>query len=348
MANAQQEEKKFQSENNVEVVGILEDLEIRDKKNDGTPMQTKTGIPMMMATLKIGVAEGETHRVDMMAMKNYPSKPNEVSGQWKAMETLKNEYISRKDTEDSNSEHVGKKANIVSVRGNLDANVYVNQAGETVENLRIQGRFVNRADNTPAEGFGATFTLSGFVKGNPVPEMKGEEETGRYLVDFRVVDYQNKAIPVKLVAGQVEDEGEVINVGEWVEENIEMNQTMTFMGELVNRYIVKEIPRANQAVGKKVVDTKRDVVRENVIEGGVVPVHFDEADEETDKERVVFADQIKESVANYEQFKAEQEAASKNRASGGAAKKTKGFTGGKSSKSTGASKPVVNDGDLPF
>lgn len=357
MANVQQnqEEKKFQSENRVEVVGTLDKIEFRDTNKSGNAYQTKDGIPMRMLTAHVTVAEGETHRIGMMAMHHYKNNPDEVSSQWKAFETFENEYVSIEKSEDSNSEHFGKTPDVVKVDGNFDANVFFNQAGEKVENTQVQGRFMNRVQNPSEVAKGATAQITGFVKADPIPEVgRDGEETGRYIVDFGIIDYQNKAIPIKLVAGQILDEdGEVeVDAAEFVEEAIEKGQTMTFNCIVINKYLVKKIERAREGgFGKKAVDTIRDITNEVLIEGGGDPVHHEDADEDEDKLTVVFPEQAKEALEKYNQFVAEREASSKNKkASGGSsesAAKKKGFGDGAAKKST-KKKSNIQDDDLPF
>lgn len=341
MANNQEEVKKFQSENQVEITGVLEKLEITETKKDGSPMVTKDGIPFKTARARIKVAEGEVHQVELMAMKHYASKPNEETNQWKAFNTYEADYISVEDTQNTASEHFGGTATVVSARAGIELNVYKNQAGKLQETTRLRGFFMNRVNQPNEEDFGADYTVTGVILADPRPEMKGEEETGRVLVDVGIIDYQNKAQPFTFVGEDTED----IQVTEFLAENLERGQTMTLNGKLINRYIVKEIEREGDSFGKKTVDVERDRKNEILIEGGLAPTHPDEIDfdEVGMQQKFVSPEQLIEAEAKWKQFVTEIESSSKKPAT--KAKKQTGF--GNAGTSKKKSNPA-SDLDLPF
>ena len=312
-----EEVKQFQSENNVEIVGVLVSYEFKDI------LTKKDKIPMKIGNLKVRSAEGETHTVQMMAMKWYKrdmeksEDKRDIQGGFKAIETIENEYISEEETKSDSSEHVGKTPSEVRVRGNLEPNIFKTKAGQEVKDIRIQGRFVNRLNVSEDVPHQAIVRLSGFVGADPIPEVgKDGEETGRYKLDLRVIDYQNKAVPIDLFAGKVtDDDGGEVDAGEWIADNYEKGQTVTVDADIVNRYIVKEVEREGGGFGKKMVDTKRDVLRERAIFSGTEPLDFDDFDEDNnaDREKVVFPDQMKEAIENYDTYVADQLAQAEKR-----------------------------------
>lgn len=350
MANAQNEVKKFQSENQVEVTGLLEKLEITETKKDGSPLVTKDGIPMKTARARIKVAEGEVHQVEFMAMKHYKSKPDEETNQWKSFNTYEKDYVSIESTLNTAGNNFGENPTVVTARAGLELNIYKDKSGQVKETNRLRGFFMNRETDAKPEEYGATFTITAAVVSDPRPEVKKDEETGRLLVDVGVIDYQNKLQPFTFVVGNLEDEdGSVVdNVG-FIEENVERGQTMTFNGRVINRYKVTEVPRAGDGFGKKTVDTVRDRVNEILVEGGMAPESYedyDDAEDSLDREKVVFPDQFQEAQANWSKFYADVESAEVKKAP---AKKPaqKGF-GATPNKPKPKANGGVNKDDLPF
>lgn len=306
-----EEVKKFQSENRVSIVGELVSLEIKD-------MMTKTNVPMKTGNLKVRTAEGEVHTVRLMQMAYFKNDPENTNDQYKALQTIEEEYITEEDTKNSNSEHFGDNPTIVSVSGSMEPNVFKTKSGEIVEDVGISGRFINRVVDT-SEEFKATLRFSGFVHQAPTPEVKmvdGEEtETGRFKVVIRGIDFQNKAFPVEFIAGKVKldpDSDEEFDAGAWIEEEFEAGQTVVVDADIINRYIVQKVERPNEGGFGKMVDTKRDVQREYSLFSALEPISFEDLDEDdnADRQRAVFPDQMKEALANYETYKADRIASS--------------------------------------
>lgn len=307
-----EEVKKFQSENRVTIIGELVSLEIKD-------MMTKTNVPMKTGSLKVRTAEGEVHTVRLMQMAYFKNDPENKNDQYKALQTIEDEYITEEDTKNNNSEHFGANPTIISVSGSMEPNVFKTKAGDVVENVGISGRFINRVTDATAEDFKAVLRFSGFVHQAPTPEVKmvdGEEtETGRYKVGIRGIDFQNKAFPIEFIAGKVkldEDSEDEFDAGAWIEEEFEAGQTVVVDADIINRYIVKKVERPNEGGFGKMVDTKRDVQREYSLFSALEPISFEELDEDNnaDRLRAVFPDQMKEALANYETYKADRLAAS--------------------------------------
>ena len=347
MAETQNKQEKFISENTVEIFGQLESLEITQHKNDGTPLETKDGIPFKTARARIRVAEGETHQVEFMARKYFKSNPDEISNQWKAFDTYEAEYVSIKDSEDKTSERFGQEPTEVHAIAQLELNVFKNKAGQVQESTRLRGRFMNRlregADGKKPE-YIAKYTVEAVVTAEPTLEVKGEKETGRLLVHVGLIDYQNKMQPFTFVAENVVDEnGEVINDNvSYLEQELETGQTIVLNGVIINRYIVKHVERAGAGFGKATVDVKTDRVNEILIEGGLEPKHPDEFDEETDALLVVFPAQFKEAQDNWKAHLTEVES-TQNKTTKPAAKKKAGKAFGKPT-----TKSNIKESDLPF
>lgn len=306
-----EEVKKFQSENKVEMQGVLVSLEVEDK-------MTSTNVPMKMGTMKVRTGEGEVHTLRLMQMKYFKNDKNNENKQYKALETIEAEYVSEEMTKDSSSEHFGKTPTVVFVIGRLEPNVFKTRGGEVVETVNISPNFISRANDPDPELFKATLRFSGFVEANPIPEVdKDDEETGRYKLKVRGIDFQNKAFPVELVAGKIqlsEEEDDVLDAGAWIEENFERGQTVVVDADIVNKYIIKEVKRNAQGGMGNMVDTQRDVQRENVIFAALDPIDFDEFDEDEPAHhaQVVFPSQMEESMKNYETYKNERIAAAEN------------------------------------
>lgn len=340
-----QEVVKFQSENSVDIVGVLESIEITQTRNDGTILETKDGIPFKTARVRVRVAEGETHQIDMMAMKYFKSKPDEETGQWKAFNTYEKEFVSIRESEDKNSEKFGQTPTVVSVGAQFELNVFKNKAGALQETTRLRGRFMGREYEKTEEEYGAAFTVDAAVLADPIPEVVREEETGRLQLKLGLVDYQNKMQPFTFIAEDVVDEeGNVVeDVTGYLEENLERGQTMLFSGKVINRYLVKQVERPGEGFGKKIVDTVRDRVNEIKVEGGQAPRVADDYDEETDRDKVLFPDQWKEAEDNWKKHVADIESTSTKPAAKKAPAAKQGF-----GKPATARKTTVESSDLPF
>lgn len=351
----EQEVVKFQSKNNVTIVGELVDLDFKQI------MATDKKIPMHMGTIKVRSGEGEVHTLNMMAMQYYandmekPENERQENKQYSALTTVINEYITEKATQSDNNEHFGKDPDVVRVFGSLEPNVFKTKNGDEVKDVRLQGRFVSRVTDRKAEPNQATVELSGFVEQAPVEEKGGDDEDPRYNFTVRVIDYKGIGFPVEFVAGKVaDDDGNEVDAGEWISENYEKGHTVTIGADLINKYDVKRIPSQNGGIGKTMVKTERDVKRERAIYSAESPLEFDDFDEDNNKDRemVVFPDQMGEAIKKYEEYVAHQiaaaEARNSKKESGGTAKR--GAMGGGATKKTGAAKKSASSklDDLPF
>ena len=351
MAKQGKEEKKYQSVNEVDIVGKLVSIEVKD-------LTTKKGVPMKIIDFEVQTSKHEKHKATMMAMEPNKDSSKFQKSQWKAAETIESDYVTQENVEDEESEHYEGKANIVAIKGNFDANVYKDKKDNVVIRPQVRASFINRLDNASVEDFGASFRLGGFLHSNPKPVVErdsdGDEvETGKHVIeDFRVIDYTGKAVPFKLYGG---DTGKM-NAGEWMEENLEKGMTMVFSGNYVNHFEVIETPIGDQSggFGEQMVDTRRVYTNELQVVGGLTPLNHEDFDETDsgDRLKVVFPDVMEESLKAWKQFEAERVADQEERNKpSGKAKEGFGETK-KSNKSTKKKKAQVpddiDDDDLPF
>ncbi|MEJ7218432.1 hypothetical protein [Staphylococcus gallinarum] len=323
------QKKKFY-ENNTSVTGTLKSMNVKN-------LTTQAGVPMKIASLSVETGEGETHRVQTMAVAHFEKNgQKEENKQYKAIETMEDKYVTKEDIANGKKDDDGNEytvATVVNVKGSLELNMYKNKADKLVENTQINARFINSIDTPNPDSFGSEFTLQTFLVSKGVRVMDSDEnETDEVKFKAATIDYRGTAHPFEFTAN---DE---YGVATWMEEDAEVGQTLVLQGLNINKYIIEQVERPNPAgIGKPIIDTRREIDRKLLVEG-ICPIE-DEEDTKfiTDKE-------VKEAIKKYEDLKVEKESATNSKASSTVNKGV--ATSKKTSPVTKAAN--ISDDDLPF
>lgn len=319
-------ESKKQYENKVSVTGELKSLDVIDTK-------TQKGVPMKIATIKVETGKGSTHTAKMMALEYFEKDGQRNDNQaYKAIQTMENEYVSKEDIA-KNVAPEGSVPTVVNINGSLELNMYKNRAGALVESSQINARFVNRINNPEEATFGAEFTIQAYVTSKGVRVEKNDEETDEVKFKAATIDYTGTAHPFELTGN---DE---YGVATWLEDDSEVGQTLILQGQIINRYIVEQVERSTEgAVGKKIIDTKRDVERKLLVEG-IIPI------EDEDDKKFITPQEIKDSTKKFQDKKVEIESSTGSKTK----EVKKGVQTSKAATTVGKSpKPTIDEDDLPF
>ncbi len=282
------EEKKVlrQAENKVIIVGTLVEKNLEPKtftKADGTKNEAMTG------DISVRTGENEVHKIRFFA--NKLTKAGAENKQYKALETVNNEYISQADVAKAAEKGEDVTASVIRVNGSLSLNEFYAPDGKLRQYQQVSGRFVNRLkedeDPTPK----AEFDVEGVVN-KVAPEFNAEgDETERALVDLLIPEYGGKVIPYSFV---VKEHGKDFVIDEY-----EKGSTVRIFGDIVNiRKPHKKLIEVGFGSAKE--EITYSYVDEHSVSGGTPP--YDEDDvkvfdleliKEAMQQREVYLEQLK-------------------------------------------------------
>jgi hypothetical protein len=238
-----------EAENQVVIEGTL--LEVRHNE-----WKSKAGLNI---ELDIEVAENEVHTVH--GMTKYKKNDGSDNAIAKGYQTIIDEYLTV-------AKHGREQADKVRItQGRIGINEYYGQDGKLKSFPQLNTNFVNRVGAGEAFNPRAEFEVEIFVK-SVVPEMKGDDETGRVKVNAIIPVFGGKVIPFELT---VNEEG-----AEFVSDNYEVGSTTKVYGDIVNFKEVKETEVA-VAFGKPQKKITTKTVREYLITGGTDPYEEESA-----------------------------------------------------------------------
>lgn len=269
-----------QSENEVNVCGLLNELEVVEGV-------TADGREYVRETAKIradqdisGVATESEIPVKFFAMRKKKDGSNNKI--YDSLLQNKEKFISVAAAEDES------QASRVSITGILEENTYFGPDGTEYNGFQVSAKFLNKARPTDKEK--AQFRVSGVIA-NMHPEEKDGEETGRLIVQLVIIGYQGKANVVSMVAAG--------SPAEFIEKNWSVGDTVTATGKINLNYKTIVITE-EQGFGEPIERERTISNRELVITGGS-PCGLDEA-------LSYDADDIKVALANRKSNLEEQKA----------------------------------------
>lgn len=282
-----EKEKKFQSYNNVELVGYIDKLEVR------TDTSPKIG-QYVAGQMNIVTGEGETHYARFFTSKTRADRTTK-NPLFTEIQMLQEAGL---DTETLPQEE--RKRIRVKVTAQWQPNAYKNRAGEEVEGLQINVRSVKIANEEEEDG--ANFRVTGAVAKKAIVETNYEgEETDRRKLTLLLVDYRGLGYEVDFI---VPDYG-----ADWADE-LEIGDTISVNGDIYAKYLVEHIERKPENGFGKIVDTKRDIRRENLMLGSEVIKTIDEAIEAEDEGEATHGfltlKTMKLATEEYNKWKAEE------------------------------------------
>lgn len=246
--------KERESLNEVYVCGVLKDLNIEEKTTaDGRKFVSG------VATIRV---EQETAgslytsevpvRMFSMEKKSDGVSPN---ANYARILGYANQFTSLSAVEDP---AMASKVICQGQTCNLKENAYFDKAKNTLyqKGFQISGNFLNNKRDSDDEA--ARFEVVG-VLGKTREEMKGDEPTGRLLVDLVVVQYGGKVDVITMVATD--------GAKSHIETNWEAGDTVKVAGDIVMSFkTIEEVD--DSGFGKPIVRKKTVGTRELVITGG--------------------------------------------------------------------------------
>lgn len=165
-----------ESKNEFRITGILKSKELHEG-------QTKSGRDAIMGNLSVQVTVGNqvnVHRIEFFTFKT--KKDGSENKIYDSYKTVMDEY--------KDQDTYGADADVVSVNGSVEYNVYSGQYG-TNENMRFRALFANRvAKDAPQV---ALANLDVIIDGFEA-EMKNDQPTGYYKVKGYGVGYNDRGI----------------------------------------------------------------------------------------------------------------------------------------------------------
>lgn len=244
-------EKTNESQNEVIITGILNELDIVEGKSAEDQ-------PYVRGTAYIRVdqeIEGEVKEniipVKMFSMM-YKKGTKEVSKLYTRILNYKNEFKSLAIV-DSPSE-----ASRVTVTASISENSFYNESTDSIiTGFQVSSNFINKAKDSDKEG--AKFVFSGVVINTNSEVNSDGEETGRLFVKLGVIGYGGKINIITLTATGSKKEH--------IENNWETKDTVKVAGVLNMSKEVK-VFRDDTGFGEPIEKTKTITCNELVITGG--------------------------------------------------------------------------------
>lgn len=307
---AEQQNTLREAANQVVIEGTL--LEIRHQEwNSGKGLSIE---------LDIEVAENEVHTVH--GMSQYKKKDGSDNGIAKGYQTVIDEYLSV-------AKHGREQADRVRItQGKIGVNEYYGQDGVLRTYPQITSNFFNRLKADDEFDPKAEFEVEVFVK-SVVPEMKGDDETGRVKLNAIIPVFGAKVIPFEFMVGE---EG-----ADYVADNYEAGSTTTVFGKIVN-FKEKKVTTQKAAFGQDKEKVTYNTVREYLITGGVDPYEEDDA-------KAYTVEQIQKAMVEREAYLEELKTKNNNAGSGSGSKEKKTGFGSKGSSDKPEKKKKT---ELPF
>lgn len=244
-------EKSTESQNEVTIVGILNELDIVEgKSSEGKEYVRGTAYVRVDQEINGEVVENIIP-VKMFSMK-YKKGTNEISKLYTRILGYKDDFKSVAAVEDASS------ASRISVTGNLTENSFYDEKKDRiVSGFQINSNFLNEAKSSQTES--AKFVLSGVVI-NKQEEVNSEgEETGKLLVKLGIVGYGGKLNIVTLTATDSKKEH--------IENNWEVKDTVRVAGAVNMTHEVK-VFKDDTGFGEPIEKVKTITRNELVITGG--------------------------------------------------------------------------------
>lgn len=291
---SEQKNQLRQAKNVAEVEGLLLEKQVFTGN-----MKTGDKDPFISVNLTIETEPGNTHRVSLFSREK--NKKGEISGLYKGLETVVNEFKAVAD--DGVGRENADKVKVVPsnaefTNGALGLNDFYNDRGLN-SFPQINAMSVTRLKESDDYNPRATFSTELVVQ-SVVEEIdrETEEETGRAILKGYIPLYGGRVIPYEFV---VTEDG-----ADFALNNYEQGQTVSVFGDIINKSITTKTTTP-MAFGQDKEEISTEYERENLILGGSEPYDEDSPqafDPATIKkalgEREVYLEELK---AKYEQDK---------------------------------------------
>ena len=236
--------------NEVNIVGFVKEKNLEIKKDD-------KGVTYITGTIDIQTDKNSSHKVSVYS-KEFKSngEPNKV---YTGLIPVMNEYVSKaqllKEHPDMTPIEAEAQATKVRVSGKISRMEYYRN-GELISYPQITANFFSRVDEDKYQPK-AEFDIVMYYD-KIVPEIKGDEETGRVKVSGYIAQFNGTVIPVEFVADE--------DTAEYILNNFETKRTGEIWGDLISTAITK-VEKKN-GFGKDMTKSRTTYVNEMLITGG--------------------------------------------------------------------------------
>lgn len=247
----------------VVIIGIL-------KKKEMTVRNSARG-EALSSTLTVETAPGNEVRIKAYVnrmTKGSADKPSKENACWKNHKHVMDEYVSMGElmAKGASEEEARAQATRLSVKCSLRLNEYYtpdDTLSSTVE-VSANNSFFNRVQETAPYKPCAAFDIEGYIT-RKRPEMKGDEETGRLILDMIVPGYGGAAQPMTFMVSE--------EASGYIDDHYEVGSTVRVYGELINR--ASEVTTRKAGFMRDEVETTTTYVNEILILNGI-PEPYDE------------------------------------------------------------------------
>lgn len=279
-----------QGKNSINLVGAVKEHKL--KLNKGDDGQYING--------SLVIKTGEFSEVELSVYVKEKKKDGSVKKVFETLESVINEE--HKTMANAKKEDVVTK---VKVFGNGDFTPHFKEdmfktegSDEVKTKIKCDLGFGSViVDNTlTEEDYRAEFDVEVYVR-NIVEEVKNDEATGRAKISGLLPVYGGKVIPLELIAGLVEDEGETIDFGQEILNNVEIGSTINLWGKINYQQIVTTTKKGG-GLGKAKVEEKRTYINELIVEGGEVTPEATEFNADLVKKALIERDNAIEEKKN--------------------------------------------------
>lgn len=219
---------------------------------------------------KLVIKAGDTREITVKTRANQFTKKGDTNHMFETLSKFMDGTYPTMATPDVTEEMATK----VSIYGNKDFtprladNIYYRD-GQLRESISFDlgfGKLIIK-DNLSPEEYKAEFEVEMFVK-DVQPEVKGDTETGRTVIEGYVPVYGGSAMPIKVVAEDITlADGTVVPFASDVLSGVYPEQTYVFWGDI--RYdVIETTVSKGGSLGIAKIETKKETVREFVTVGG--------------------------------------------------------------------------------
>ena len=228
--------------NNVRLTGVLEDydLELMNGTNkEGNPYTAIRG------SIVINTGDNNLHTIRAFYIEKFNN--GNTNGNFTVAKRILD------GDADGNKNSIGMK---IQLSASFEENSFVSQ-GELVKTYQVSGGFLE----TNPQRIGSDkseFTVDAVVSKELIPEVRNEEETGRYFVDAEVGNYRGMLYPVRFV---IDSQGGIDYLN-----SLEKPAVLSVWGDVVNNVTIVRREEENAFGDPRIVE-QTFTTRENVLRG---------------------------------------------------------------------------------
>lgn len=247
----------------VTIVGLL-------KKKEMNIRNTARG-EGLSGTLTVETTPGNEVRIKTYTnhmTKGSADKPSKESAYWKNHKHVMDEYVSMGElmAKGASEEEARAQATRLSAKCQLRLNDYYGQDGSLVSTPEVNGNgsFFNQVSPTAPYQPCASFDVEGYIVSKR-PEMKGDNETGRLILEMIVPGYGGAAQPMTFMVSE--------EASGYIDDHYTVGSTVRVYGEMINR--ANEVTTRKAGFMRDEVETTTTYVNEILIRNGI-PEPYDE------------------------------------------------------------------------